>query len=201
MLPLASISRASPERRCCMSGRDMTHTLKVLWAAFQQLHDAISYPGVPRISSGGGWRRQRRAVGGTVVRCWRPAMNANSRGASPLCPVPKCPLSKYGFRASGVRSTASADRAETGLLPRFLSSVLKRPSQEVRRDLASGERFPVVSALSQSTGLVRLRFWLRCYLSLVSSVIRSASACIVKGLVSTCMPGSRWPFPKAAFSA
>ena len=62
---------------------------------------------------------------------------------------------KYGFRASGVRTGASADRAETGLLPRFLSSVLKRPSQEVRRELASGERFSAVSAPGQSTGLPR----------------------------------------------
>ena len=67
--------------------------------------------------------------------------------------VPKCSLSKYGFQASGVRTTASADRAETGLLPRFLSSVLKCPSQEVRRELASGERFLAVSAYCQSTGL------------------------------------------------
>ena len=66
--------------------------------------------------------------------------------------VPKCSLSKYGFRASGVRTGASADRAETGILPSFLRSVLKRPSQEVRRELASGERFPAVSASCQSTG-------------------------------------------------
>ncbi len=69
--------------------------------------------------------------------------------------VSKCSLSKYGFRASGVRTRASADRAETGLLPRFLSSVLNRPSQEVRRELASGERFSAVSAPGQSTGLPR----------------------------------------------
>ena len=72
---------------------------------------------------------------------------------SRLTAVPKCSLSKYGFRASGVRTTANADRAETGLLPRFLSSVLKRPSQEVRRELASGEPFSAVSASGQSTGL------------------------------------------------
>jgi len=67
--------------------------------------------------------------------------------------VPRCSLSKYGFRASGVRTGASLDRAETGLLRRFLRSVLKRPSQEVRRELASGERFSAFSALGQSTGL------------------------------------------------
>ena len=33
--------------------------------------------------------------------------------------VPKCSLPKYGFRASGVLTTASANRAETGLLPKF----------------------------------------------------------------------------------
>ena len=69
--------------------------------------------------------------------------------------VPKCSLSKYGFRASGVRTRADAGRAETGFLPRFLSSVLKRPSQEVRRELASGERFWAVSAPGQSIGLPR----------------------------------------------
>ena len=69
--------------------------------------------------------------------------------------VPKCSLSKYGFRASGVRTRASADRAETGLLPRFLRSVLKRPSQEVRRERASGEQFLGFSAQGQSTGLPR----------------------------------------------
>jgi len=67
----------------------------------------------------------------------------------------ECSLSKYGFRASGVRTGASADRAETGLRPRFLSSVPKRPSQEVRRELASRERFSAVSATGQSTGLPR----------------------------------------------
>ena len=72
----------------------------------------------------------------------------------PKC-VPKCSLSKYGFRASGVRTSASAHRAKTGLLPRFLSSVLKCPSQEVRRELASGERFSGFSGSCQSTGLHR----------------------------------------------
>ncbi len=67
--------------------------------------------------------------------------------------VPKCSLSKYGFQPSGVRTRASAGRAKTGPLPRFLSSVLKRPSQEVRRGRASGERFSAVSAPGQSTGL------------------------------------------------
>ncbi len=76
-------------------------------------------------------------------------------GRSRLASVPKCSLSKYGFPASGVRTRASAHRAETGFLPGFLSSVLKRPSQEVRRELASGERFSPVSAPSQSTGLPR----------------------------------------------
>ncbi len=68
------------------------------------------------------------------------------RDLNPDYSVPKSSHLKYGFRASGVRTTASASRAETGLLPRFLSSVLKRPSQEVRRELASGERFSAVSA-------------------------------------------------------
>jgi hypothetical protein len=62
---------------------------------------------------------------------------------------------KDGFRASGVRTIANADRAETGLLPGFLSSVPNRPSQEVRRELAFGERFPAVSEPGQSTGLPR----------------------------------------------
>jgi len=74
---------------------------------------------------------------------------------SPPCTAPMCSLSKYGFWASGVRTTARFDRAETSLLPRFLSSVLKRPSQEVRRELASGERFSGFSASGQSTGLRR----------------------------------------------
>ena len=69
--------------------------------------------------------------------------------------VPKCSLSKYGFRASGVRTRASADRAETGLQNRFLSSVLKRPSQKVWREKAFGERFSFVSGPGQSTGLPR----------------------------------------------
>jgi hypothetical protein len=59
---------------------------------------------------------------------------------------------KYGFRASGVRTSANADRAETGRLPGLLSSVLNRPSQQVRRDLASGERFPAVAARGRSAG-------------------------------------------------
>jgi len=67
--------------------------------------------------------------------------------------VPKCSLSKYGFRANGVRTRASVDHAETGRLPRFLSSVLNWPSQEVRRELASGERFSGFSRPGQSTGL------------------------------------------------
>ena len=67
--------------------------------------------------------------------------------------APKCLLSKYGFRASEVRTRASVDRAETGLLHGFLSSVPKRPSQEVQRKMASGERFLPVSAPRQSTGL------------------------------------------------
>jgi len=69
--------------------------------------------------------------------------------------VPKCSLSKHGFWASGVRTGATADRAETRLLPRFLSSVLKRPSQEVRRELTSGERFSGFSASGQPTGLLQ----------------------------------------------
>ena len=65
----------------------------------------------------------------------------------------KCSLSNFGFRASGVRTGTSADRAETGLLPRFLSSVPNRQSQEVRRERVSRERFSVFSASGQSTGL------------------------------------------------
>jgi len=57
------------------------------------------------------------------------------------------------IRASGVRTGARTDRAETGLLPRFLSSVLNRPSQEVWRELASGERIPGVFPPGQSTDL------------------------------------------------
>jgi hypothetical protein len=88
-------------------------------------------------------------------------------------------LSKYGFQASGVRTRASAHRPETGRLPRFLSSVLNRPSQEVRRELACGERLSGFSAPGQSTGLpqkpqetchaalcpVRRRVWLVCQLA------------------------------------
>jgi hypothetical protein len=65
----------------------------------------------------------------------------------------ECSLSRYGIQARGVRTTINSDRAETGHLPRFWSSVLNRPSQEVRRELASGERIPAISALGQSTGL------------------------------------------------
>ncbi len=42
---------------------------------------------------------------------------------------------------------------------------------------------------------------LRHYAAAVSSLIRLASASMAKGLVSTCMPGSRWPLPTTAFSA
>ncbi len=76
-------------------------------------------------------------------------------GSAITAPAPNCSLSKYGFRASGVRTGESAHRAETGLLPTFLRSVQKRPSQEVRRDLASGERFSGFPAPGQSTGLPR----------------------------------------------
>jgi hypothetical protein len=62
---------------------------------------------------------------------------------------------KYGFRASGVRTRAQTDPAETGLQLRFSSSVLNRPSQQGRRELASGERFPAVAAPGRSTGLSR----------------------------------------------
>lgn len=89
-----------------------------------------------------------------------PSMQPRGTRPTRLCQPkksgPKCSLSKYGFRASGVRTRASVHRAETGFLPRFLSSVLKRPSQEVRRELASGERFSAVSAPGQSTGLPRI---------------------------------------------
>jgi hypothetical protein len=54
--------------------------------------------------------------------------------------------SKYGFRASGLRTRAQTECAESGLQQRFSSSVLNRPSQQVRRELASGERFPAVAA-------------------------------------------------------
>jgi hypothetical protein len=119
------------------------------------------------------WQDQGAAVlAAPILTVVRPRTNARCWRIS----VPKCSLSKYGFRASGVRTTARVDRAETGLLPRFLSSVLKRPSQEVRRELASGERFSAVSASGQSTGLprkpqetwdsarrsVRRRVWLAC---------------------------------------
>ena len=88
---------------------------------------------------GAGARPRLLPLGGTLVHI----------------PVPKCSLSKYGFRASGVRTRASTGRAETGHLSRFLSSVLKRPSQEVRRERASGERFSAVSAPGQSAGMPR----------------------------------------------
>jgi hypothetical protein len=81
--------------------------------------------------------------------------SATSVQSQPNIGVPKCSLSKYGFRASGVRTGASTDRAETSLLPGFSNFVLKRPSQKVRREWASGKRIPAVSAPGQSTGLSR----------------------------------------------
>ena len=62
-------------------------------------------------------------------------------------------LSKYGLWASEMRTTANVDRAATGHLPRFLRSVLNRPSHQVRREMASGERFSELSTTGQSTGL------------------------------------------------
>ncbi len=98
------------------------------------------------------WQDQGAALqAAPTVTAVRPRTNASCWRIS----VPKFSLSKYGFRASGVRTTANGDRAETGLLPRFLSSVLQRPSQQVRRKLASGERFSAVSAPGQSTALPR----------------------------------------------
>jgi hypothetical protein len=88
-----------------------------------------------------------------VVRVLEPGHDCCLSGARVHIPVPRCSVSKYGFRASGVRTRASADPAETGFLPKFLSSVLNRPSQEVRRELASGKRFLPVAASGQSTGL------------------------------------------------
>ena len=98
------------------------------------------------------WQDQGAALlAASIVTVVRPRTNARCWRIS----VPKCSLSKYGFRASGVRTGESAHRAETGLLPTFLRSVLKRPSQEVRRELASGERFSGFSGPGQSTGLPR----------------------------------------------
>ena len=98
------------------------------------------------------WQDQGAALqAAPTVIAVRPRSNASCWRIS----VPKCSLPKYGFRASGVRTTANGDRAETGPLPGFLSSVLKRPSQEVRREMGSGERFSAFSALGQSTGLPR----------------------------------------------
>ena len=57
--------------------------------------------------------------------------------------------------ASGIRTKATADSPECSLRPGLLSSVPNRPSQEVRRELASGERFSAVSVSGQSTGLTR----------------------------------------------
>ena len=65
--------------------------------------------------------------------------------------VPKCSGVKYGVWASGMRTRASAGRAEIGLVPWFLRSVLDQLSQEIRRELASGERFSPVCASGQST--------------------------------------------------
>ena len=95
----------------------------------------------PQGPSWSGWRR----AGVSQSHAWCPGR--------PKLSVSGCSLSKYGFRASGVRTGASGDRAEAGLLPRFLSSGPKRPSQEARRDLASGERFSGFPAPGQSTGL------------------------------------------------
>ena len=79
----------------------------------------------------------------------------------PCCPMrwtaahsrsaPKCSLTEYGFGASGVRTRASAGRAETRLLPRFLRSVLNRPSQQVQRGLAAVERFSAPSSIPQAS--------------------------------------------------
>ncbi|MEO3470402.1 hypothetical protein AAFN86_00955 [Roseomonas sp. CAU 1739] len=62
------------------------------------------------------------------IRCMRPG-RAGRRG-----PISALLQGRYGFRASGVRTSASADRTETGALPLFSSSVLNQPSQEVRRE-------------------------------------------------------------------
>jgi len=58
------------------------------------------------------------------------------------------------------------------------------------------------SNVAKTTSVLRL--WpvlVRRYAAEVSSVIRLTSASITKGLVSTCMPASRWPLPTTAFSA
>jgi hypothetical protein len=65
----------------------------------------------------------------------------------------KCSLLEYGFRESGFRTGATAERAEFRLFPRFLSSARNQRSPEVRRELASGERFSAISAPDQATGL------------------------------------------------
>ncbi len=98
------------------------------------------------------WQDQGAALqAAPTVTAVRPRTSASCWKIS----VPECSLPKYGFRASGIRTGVSAERAETGLLPRFLSAVLKRPSQEVRREMAYGERFSAFSAPRQSTGRLR----------------------------------------------
>ena len=54
-----------------------------------------------------------------------------------------------------MQTTASIGRAQTGLMPWFLGSVLNRPSQQVRRECASEERFSAACGSGQSTGLPR----------------------------------------------
>lgn len=124
-----------------------------------------------------GWRRKRRRCG----------------TASGEATVLTYSLSKYGFQASRVRTRASADRAKIVLLPRVLSSVLNRPSQQVRREPASGERFPGVSAPGQSTGLPRkpqetchsARRWVRRRVRLVWELADGVSGCFWAQAIET----------------
>jgi hypothetical protein len=59
---------------------------------------------------------------------------------------------KYGFRASTIRTTPHLRHTIIQLSQQLKTSVLNRPSQQVRRELAVGERFSRFSRLGRSIG-------------------------------------------------
>ena len=63
----------------------------------------------------------------------------------------KCSLSKYGFRASEVRTRVSAERAETDHFSGVLGSAQNWSRQQAGRKMASGDWFFAVSESAQST--------------------------------------------------
>lgn len=114
---------------------------------------------VPRIRRDHDEAKRPDAYQQGVVR--GPCLNAGADGcryaagqSQPSCRS-ECSFSKCRFLPGEFRTAASADGLETGLIPGFLGSVLKRSGQEARSELASGERFPAVSGAGQSPGLPR----------------------------------------------